>query len=81
MLPYLVMHITAIMNLKCFGCVSTMSFLNACLVPVWVGVLCDTSFPTAHGGRGKSLRVWVRLANANRPHAKRGTYHANVFGF
>ena len=29
----------------------------------------------------KSLRVWVRLGRANRPHAKRGTYHASVFGF
>ena len=33
------------------------------------------------GGIGKSLRVWVRLGNTNRPHAKRGTYHASVFGF
>ena len=31
-------------------------------------------------GIGKSLRVWVRLGRANRPHAKRGTYHASVFG-
>ena len=33
------------------------------------------------GGTGKSLRVWVRLGNANKPHVKRGTYHASVFGF
>ena len=33
------------------------------------------------GGIGKSLRVWVRLGSANKPHAKRGTYHASVFGF
>ena len=39
MLHYLMMHIIAVMNLKCFGCVSTMSFLDACLVPVWIGVL------------------------------------------
>ena len=31
-------------------------------------------------GIGKSLRVWVRLGRANRPHSKRGTYHASVFG-
>ena len=31
-------------------------------------------------GIGKSLRVWVRLGRANRSHAKRGTYHASVFG-
>ena len=29
------------------------------------------------GGRGKSLRVWVRLGRAKRPHAKRGIYHAS----
>ena len=29
------------------------------------------------GGIGKSLRVWVRLGRANRPHAKRDTYHAS----
>ena len=30
-------------------------------------------------GRGKYLRVWVRLLcmGVNRPHVKRGTYHAN----
>ena len=39
MLYYLMMHIIAAMNLKCFGCVNNMSFLDACLVPVWVGVL------------------------------------------
>jgi len=33
------------------------------------------------GGIDKSLRVWVRLGRANRPHVKRGTYHASVFGF
>ena len=33
------------------------------------------------GGIGKSLKVWVRLRSANRPQAKRGTYHASVFGF
>ena len=32
------------------------------------------------GGTSKSLRVWVRLGSANKPHAKRGTYHASVFG-
>ena len=26
-------------DLKCFGCVSTVSLLEACLVPVWEGVL------------------------------------------
>ena len=34
------------------------------------GVLCDPSFLAAHGGRGKSLSVWVRLGRAKRPHAK-----------
>ena len=35
------------------------------------GVLCDTSFPAAHGeGRGESLNVWVRLGRAKRSHAK-----------
>ena len=34
------------------------------------GVLCDTSFLAAHGGRCKSLSVWVRLGKAKRPHAK-----------
>ena len=29
---------------------------------------------------GKSLSVRVRLGKANRPHAKRDTYHASVFG-
>ena len=29
----------------------------------------------------KSLRVWVRIGSASRPHVKRGTYHASVFGF
>ena len=29
------------------------------------------------GGISKSLRVWVRLGRANRPHAKRGIYHAS----
>ena len=33
------------------------------------------------GGIGKSLRVWLRLGKANRPHAKRGTYHASGCGF
>ena len=33
------------------------------------------------GGIGKFLRVWVRLGNSNKPHAKSGTYHASVFGF
>ena len=33
------------------------------------------------GAIGKSLRVWVRIGSANRPHVKRGTYHASVFGF
>ena len=28
-------------------------------------------------GIDKFLRVWVRLGRANRPHAKRGTYHAS----
>ena len=40
------------------------------------GVWCHASFPTSHGGRGKSLSVWVRLGKANRPQAKevlRGT--------
>ena len=32
------------------------------------------------GEIGKSLRVWVRLGRADRPHAKRGTYHVSVFG-
>ena len=39
---------------------------------------CDTSkgYSVTHhsllpmGGRGKSLRVWMRLGRANRPHAK-----------
>ena len=44
-------------------------------------VLCDVSLLATHGGRGKSLSVWVRLGSANRPHAERGTYHASVFGF
>ena len=26
-------------DLKCFGCVSTVSFLEACLVLIWEGVL------------------------------------------
>ena len=34
------------------------------------GVLCDMSFFAAHGGRGKSLSVWVRLGKAKRLHAK-----------
>ena len=33
------------------------------------------------GEIGKSLKVWVRLCNSNKPHAKRGTYLASVFGF
>ena len=33
------MHIFAVVNLKCFGCVSTMSFLDACLVLPWEGYL------------------------------------------
>ena len=37
MLFYLMMHIFAIVNLKYFGCVSTMGFLDACLVPAWEG--------------------------------------------
>ena len=32
-------------------------------------------------GIAKSLRVWVRLSSVDRPHAKRDTYHASVFGF
>ena len=39
MLYYLIMHIFAVVNLKCFGCVSTMSFLDACLVLPWEGYL------------------------------------------
>ena len=34
------------------------------------GVWRDASFPTAHGERGKSLSVWVRLGRASRPEAK-----------
>ena len=34
------------------------------------GVLCDASFLAAHGGRSKSLSVWVRPGKAKRPHAK-----------
>ena len=34
MLYYLLMHIIAVVNVKCFGRVSTMSFLDASLVPV-----------------------------------------------
>ena len=37
MLYYLMMRMIAVMNLKCFGCLSTMSFLDACLVPAWEG--------------------------------------------
>lgn len=37
--------------------------------------------PVAHGGIGKSLRVWVELGRANRPHVKSGTYYASVFRF
>ena len=39
MLYYLMMHIFAVMNLKCFGYVSTKSFLDACLVLAWEGYL------------------------------------------
>ena len=39
MLYYPMMHIIAVVNLKCFGCVSTISFLDDCLVPVWEGYL------------------------------------------
>ena len=39
MLYYLMMHIFAVVNLKCFGCASIMSFLDACLVPAWEGYL------------------------------------------
>ena len=37
-------------------------------------VLHGASSPVAHGGIGKSLRMWDR---AKRPHAKRSTYHAS----
>ena len=33
-------------------------------------VLCDVSLLATHGGRGKSLSVWVRLGRVKRPHAK-----------
>ena len=35
----LMMHIIVVVNLKCFGCFNTKSFLDACLVPVWEGYL------------------------------------------
>ena len=35
------------------------------------GILHNMSFPIAHGGRGKSLSVWMRLSRAKRPHAKK----------
>ena len=49
--------------------------------PHAIKVLHGALSPAAHGGIGKSLRVWVRLGRTNKPHAQRGIYHASVFGF
>ena len=44
-------------------------------------VLHSMLSPATHRVIGKFLKVWVRLGRVDKPQAKRGTYHASVFGF